>query len=296
MLFLAGACNRQVSVTVPRPVHALCPETPCRIPVHTVSGRIPKNTRIPHNILLDLQDFSRNHPQISPYRYKKSSGTVPGNLNLWVQTGTRATRHVVTASSFVDLDRMDFPGLVDPHVSTVQAIHPAWGTFFHVSWLPADQGEAVFAPESRKMNSHPDWSPLLVFIPRGPFFVLNRIPLEHTRFWLVLIRSLGPMAVLQPEPGMVTTAQMEGIPLFQWAGPVSLHWNPLRDALGEEGTVAVHVHERQFHAQRVASPVVFLARFLESGKLTREQVWEAWTALLQAGWPARDFEQLGILK
>jgi hypothetical protein len=232
-------------------------------------------------------------------------------LDLWIQTGREAERFDLKPTAGVTLKWLQSPQAPPPGVSTVfrprrEAPGPFTcgargdaGTWFAVSWIPA----VVPAPPIRKpsvqMDSGAVWAPLQVFLPEGRHFVFSRFPSGRHDHWMALFSCLGPVSLVEAEPGLITTAQAVGVSLWQWASPQNPHWRTLFQALelgrsAPKGApvVVAAVEGRTHHAEVVESPVDFLAKMLAAGRLTREEVWAAWTRLLLAGVPSAEFQVL----
>ena len=313
LLSFFSACEQRVTVTVPRPVYAICAETPCRVPIAAIRGSVLRGEKRPHNVLIDVRDFAARQPRQSPFKFSSDERrkAAPGRLDLWIQTGTESERFHLNPSAGVTLKRLLFPQAPPPGVSAVfrprrEAPGPFRcgaradaGTWFSVSWTPAVHPAPPIRKPSIVMETAAVWAPMQVFIPEGRHFVFSRFPAGRPDHWMALFACLGPVSLVEVEPGRITTAQVAGVSLWQWATPEGPHWKPLLQALemgrgAAEGApmVAAAVQGRRTHAEVVESPVDFLVKMLAAGHLTREEAWAAWTRLLLAGVPAAEFEAL----
>lgn len=311
LLLFSCSCEKRETVTVPRPVFAVCPETPCRVPVSAVRGSVLAGERRPHDFLIDVRDFAARNPRQSPFRFAREDRrrATATRLEVWVQTGEKPHRVVLNADTHVTIDRLLFPQ-APPAGSTAvwRPVRPApgpfrcqgrgdAGTWFAVPWTPAVTPLPPLRSPSIQLHSSPRWMPLTVFLPHGRHFVLSRFPPGPRDSWLALFACLGPVSLVEAEPGLITTAQATGVSLWQWATPGGAPWRPLVAALAhgrspDGQVVAAAVEGRAFHAEVVEDPVDFLAKMLAAGRLTREEAWAAWTRMLLAGHPAADFARL----
>jgi hypothetical protein len=307
LLLQLFSCEKRQTVTVPRPVFAVCPETPCRVPVSAVRGSVPAGERRPHDFLIDVRDYAARHPRQSPFRFAAGDRrrATPGRLEVWVQTGEKPRRVVLGADTHVTIDRLLFPQAPKAGTTAVyRPLRPApgafrcqdhadAGTWFAVPWTPASAPLPPLRSPSIQLHPNPTWMPLTVFIPQGRHFVLSRFPPGPRESWLALFACLGPVSLAKAEPGLVTTAQASGVSLWQWAMPEGAHWRPLVAALARDQDVAAAaVTGRDFHVELVEDPVDFLVKMLAAGRLTREEAWAAWTRMLLAGHPATEFARL----
>ncbi len=315
LLLLASwsACERRTSVTVPRPVYAVCAETPCRIRIEAIRGSVLRGEKRPHNVLLDVRDFAARHPSESPFRFpredRRRAGA--GRLELWVQTGAGSERLDLNPSAGITLKRLPPPAAPSPDLTAVFrprreapgafacGARADAGTWFPVSWIPAVYPVPPIRKPSVVMDTAPRWAPMQVFVPEGRHFVFSRFPAGNRDQWMALFSCLGPVSLVEAEPGLITTAQVAGVSLWQWATPENPHWRQLvqalamgRDAAPGAPVVVAAVEGRRYHADVVADPVDFLVRMLAAGRLTREEVWAAWTRLLLAGAPSSEFGRL----
>ncbi len=316
ILPLFSACQQRTTVTVPRPVYAICAETPCRFRVEALRGTVQAGEKRPHNVLIDVQDFAARHPARSPFRLARDQRrkAAPGKLDLWIQTGRDSQRFDLNPAAQVTLTWLQSPQGPSPAISTVfrprrEAAGPFTcgaradvGTWFAVSWIPAVYPTPPIRKPSIVMETAPVWAPLQVFIPEGRYFVISRIPEARHDLWMALLACLGPVAVVDPVPGQVTVAQLTGVSLWQWARPEAPQWSEFSRVMRAAGNggaagngevvIAAAVDGRQFHAETVDGPVDFLYKMLLAGKLSREEVWAAWVRLQLAGAPAAEFERL----
>jgi len=306
-------CEQRTSVTVPRPVYAICAETPCRIRIGAIRGSVLRGEKRPHNVLLDVWSFAARHPSKSPFRFPRGEHpkASPGRLDLWIQTGPTSERFDLNPSAEVTLKQLPPPSAPPSGVTSVFrprreapgafrcGARADAGTWFPVSWIPAVYPVPPIRKPSIVMHTAARWAPLQVFVPEGRHFVFSRFPAGNHDQWLALFSCLGPVSLVDAEPGLITTAQAAGVSLWQWAVPENPYWLPLFQALaigrgaapGAPMVVAA-VEGRRYHADVVESPVDFLVKMLAAGQLTREEAWAAWTRLLLAGVPSAEFSRL----
>ncbi len=322
LMISAFSCEKRETVTVPRMVFAVCPEMPCRVPVGAVRGSVLAGERRPHNFLIDVRDFAARHPSLSPFRFspEERRRATPGRLTVWVQAGERPHRVTLTADTTITLERLLFPQAPVPGTTAVwRPVRPAprvprtfrcqdhadAGTWFAVPWTPATAPLPPIRKPSIQLATSPVWAPLTVFVPQGRHFVFARFPGGRADLWTALFACLGPVSLVDAEPGRIATTQAAGVSLWQWAAPMGPHWRPLAAALtldraqpgppgvAPEPPVAVAaIRGREFHVERVDSPVDFLVKMLAAGHLDREEAWAAWTRLQLAGNPPIEFERL----
>ena len=313
------SCEKRETVTVPRMVFAICPQTPCRVPVGAVRGSVLAGERRPHNFLIDVRDFAARHPDLSPFRFAPDERrrASPGRLEVWMQAGERPRRVTLEADTTVTLEWLRFPQAPAPGTTAVwRPVRPAprafrcqdhadAGTWFAVPWTPATAPLPPIRKPSIQLATSPVWAPLTVFVPQGRHFVFARFPGGRADLWMALFSCLGPVSLASAEPGRIATAQAAGVSLWQWAAPVSQRWGLLAAALAldkaspdlvgsgpEPAVIVAAVRGQEHHVERVDSPVDFLVKMLAAGALDREEAWAAWNRLLLAGNPPNEFERL----
>ncbi len=302
---MTACATREDAVTVPRPVFGVCLETPCRVRLQAVRGKVPSGEKRPAGMILELRDFFRTHPRQAAYRFgRKPSPLRPGSLEAILRIAPDQDLRVRLApEAAIELPSLHFPQVPGPLESTVfRAVRPEnrgnfrcaqdadTGTVFSVPWVHA--GKPAHA--RRKNNPAPGWPPLRILHTTGRLIVLSHVPERERALWMALADCLGPVAVAQPEPGEIADAQVSGISLWQWLEPAGPSWRALNEKLRARGPLvaAVVQNGRAVRMFETPNPVDFLEIMAREHILAPDAVWAAWTRLLQAGVPAARFARL----